>query len=101
MICPHCGAWAKVLSTRTQSGGHLTRRRYECANEHRFTTTEVHQAVYCSAKQRHVAHLQTVQARIARYKRNARIKQMRSSGQSGVQIAEALGISTSLVSLIK
>lgn len=35
MKCPHCGAWTRVLSTRQG-----TERRRECANEHRFTTTE-------------------------------------------------------------
>ncbi len=38
MKCPHdsCGAWSRVLSTRN-----LITRRRECANGHRFTTTEV------------------------------------------------------------
>jgi transcriptional regulator NrdR family protein len=36
MKCPTCGAWSSVISTRDGS-----RRRRECANEHRFTTDEV------------------------------------------------------------
>ena len=39
MKCPHCGAWTYVLETR-KYGENQTRRRYECANEHRFTTLE-------------------------------------------------------------
>jgi len=35
MKCPTCGAWSTVMSTRD------TKRRRECANEHRFTTEEV------------------------------------------------------------
>lgn len=39
MICPRCNAWADVLETRTRED-HSKRRRYECANGHRFTTLE-------------------------------------------------------------
>lgn len=39
MKCPTCGAWTFVKETRARPDG-STRRRYECANEHRFTTTE-------------------------------------------------------------
>lgn len=35
MKCPTCGVWTVVKETRG------TRRRRECANEHRFTTEEV------------------------------------------------------------
>lgn len=34
MKCPICNAWTQVLRTDG------TRRRRECANEHRFTTRE-------------------------------------------------------------
>lgn len=34
MKCPICGVWSLVKETRG------TRRRRECANEHRFTTEE-------------------------------------------------------------
>lgn len=39
MKCPTCGAWTQVLETRKR-GVNVTRRRYECANLHRFTTLE-------------------------------------------------------------
>lgn len=39
MNCQRCGAWASVLETRVKSDK-TTRRRYECANLHRFTTIE-------------------------------------------------------------
>lgn len=39
MKCPRCGAWTSVLETRTRADG-SKRRRYECANLHRFTTVE-------------------------------------------------------------
>lgn len=39
MKCPDCGAWTSVLETRSPATG-VVRRRYVCANEHRFTTAE-------------------------------------------------------------
>ena len=41
MKCPHCAAWVDTLETRTRADG-IVRRRYECANGHRFTTLEQH-----------------------------------------------------------
>lgn len=35
-----CGAWSDVLETRTRADG-VKRRRYVCANGHRFSTIEV------------------------------------------------------------
>lgn len=37
--CPECGTWGVVKETRTRADG-SKRRRYECANLHRFTTIE-------------------------------------------------------------
>jgi transcriptional regulator NrdR family protein len=37
--CPTCGTWTQVLETRKRANN-ATRRRYECANLHRFTTVE-------------------------------------------------------------
>jgi transcriptional regulator NrdR family protein len=39
MKCPQCGAWTLTKETRATPKGD-TRRRYECANGHRFTTKE-------------------------------------------------------------
>jgi transcriptional regulator NrdR family protein len=39
MICPICDTWTHVLETRaTKTKG--KKRRYECANKHRFSTLE-------------------------------------------------------------
>lgn len=38
MTCPECGKYTAVLETRANPDG--MRRRYECANLHRFTTQE-------------------------------------------------------------
>ena len=38
MNCPECGKYTEVLETRDNPKG--VRRRYECANLHRFTTQE-------------------------------------------------------------
>lgn len=39
MKCPICNAWAEVKETRKRDDN-SKRRRYECGNEHRFTTVE-------------------------------------------------------------
>lgn len=39
MKCPDCGAWTLVKETR-RTFDNEKRRRYECANEHRFSTLE-------------------------------------------------------------
>lgn len=39
MKCPRCGVWVRVLETRMDAEG-AKRRRYECANLHRFSTKE-------------------------------------------------------------
>ena len=44
MKCPVCGTWTVVKETRTRSDG-SKRRSYECANEHRFRTSETVTAV--------------------------------------------------------
>ena len=38
--CPVCGVWSEVKETRTSKLKNTTRRRYECANGHRFSTVE-------------------------------------------------------------
>lgn len=37
--CPVCDKWVSTLETRAR-GNNETYRRYQCANEHRFTTKE-------------------------------------------------------------
>lgn len=39
MKCPVCQTYTEVLETR-QKENNSTYRRYQCANMHRFTTTE-------------------------------------------------------------
>lgn len=39
MKCPVCNTWVNVKETRSRLHN-ATYRRYECANEHRFTTLE-------------------------------------------------------------
>ena len=39
MKCPICGTWTLVKETR-KTPDNEKKRRYECANEHRFTTLE-------------------------------------------------------------
>lgn len=39
MKCPTCNAWVLAIETR-QRPDQSVRRRYQCANEHRFSTVE-------------------------------------------------------------
>lgn len=39
MLCPTCKAWVEVMETRQRQNNTIY-RRYECANTHRFVTTE-------------------------------------------------------------
>lgn len=39
MKCPRCNSLARLLETRAKDDN-TVRRRYECANFHRFTTIE-------------------------------------------------------------
>jgi len=39
MKCPVCGAWTLIKDTR-KTADNQKKRRYECANEHRFNTLE-------------------------------------------------------------
>jgi len=39
MKCPVCGAWVTVKETRSRPANTVY-RRYECANGHRFVTSE-------------------------------------------------------------
>lgn len=40
MKCPVCESWTTVKETRTRETDGVVRRRYECANMHRFSTEE-------------------------------------------------------------
>jgi transcriptional regulator NrdR family protein len=40
MKCPVCGTYTEVIDSRMRPDG-TRRRRYQCANEHRFTTNEI------------------------------------------------------------
>lgn len=40
MKCPECEAWTNVLETRTLLIN-IKRRRYQCANLHKFNTYEI------------------------------------------------------------
>ena len=40
MKCPVCGTYTEVIDSRLR-GDNIRRRRYVCANEHRFTTHEI------------------------------------------------------------
>jgi transcriptional regulator NrdR family protein len=41
MKCPVCGSYTEIIDSRMYPDGVRRRRRYQCANMHRFTTIEV------------------------------------------------------------
>lgn len=72
MKCPRCGAASDVLESRP-AAHHTTRRRRQCHNNHRFVTMEMHEAAYCSAKQRLVKLAETIQRRVGQWQRDREI----------------------------
>lgn len=97
MKCPHCLNDSLVLETR--AAPHLTvSRRRRCTNcGERFTTIEVHQPVFCSAKQRAVKYEQTVVKRARIYARD--IELARRLHQGADVLAQEFGITKSAVFL--
>ena len=59
MKCPVCGTWTSVKETRARLDG-SKRRVYECANEHRFRTSEVVDAV--KAKTRYAKFIRIIKS---------------------------------------
>lgn len=100
MKCPTCDVWASVVETRQMDDGHRTKRRLRCANGHLFNTIEIHEPVYCSAKPRQRAFLETLAARFGRRTRDREILRRLADGERGSEIAKALGISKSRVSQV-
>lgn len=75
MKCPHCGADSRVLETRESNHFTLSRRR-ECERcRERFTTVEVHQVVYTTAKPRAKVYAATIRSRLALVARDIEIAQ--------------------------
>lgn len=80
MKCDRCGADSRVLETR-EGQGFSTKRRREClCCANRFTTVEVHEAVYCSAKPRAAQYFQTVKKRVALYHRDIQLAERLHEG---------------------
>lgn len=63
MKCPTCGTWTEVLESRLSPEGR--RRRYECANQHRFTTQEVVRVDTRSARDYAICHSQKTDQELA------------------------------------
>jgi hypothetical protein len=65
VICPTCGAKTSIVIATRRGAFNTTTRRRECPRGHRFNTREVHEPVWCSAKQRAQAFAATIGARVA------------------------------------
>ena len=88
-----------MLATRTHDGGHRVLRTHQCASLHRFSTVQVHQPVYCSAKPRQRNFLATVAARVKTHRRRVEAHRMKAAGVPQKVIALEQGVSDSTVSL--
>lgn len=97
MICPTCGARTSiVLETRAAAHNTTTRRR-ECPLGHRFNSREVHEPVWCSAKQRAQAFAATVKARVELRNRDIAIAKKLHKGWQA--IASKTGMERSTIYL--
>jgi len=95
MNCPHCNAESRVLETRQGSFYTLARRR-ECEFcLKRFTTVEIHQPVFCTAKPRAKAYAKTVEQRAALVARD--IELARRSHEGWQKLAKEFNLERSSV----
>lgn len=102
MKCPRCAAWTTVLATR-QEGDYILKRTRRCANECKpFVTREILANVHGQMRRRLGDAHRTAERRALLYKRNKWIADALAKGTlTGRQIAAEVGVSESLVSLIK
>ena len=101
MNCPNCGAWSKVLDTRTSEDGYTVWRRHRCANDCKpFKSVQVLQAAYSTKRGHHEKAIAAARNRAARKKRNAAILRDLKM-MYGKDVARKYGLSNSAVSLIK
>lgn len=97
MKCPHCNADSRVLATREGANFTMTRRR-ECEGcKARFTTIEIHQPVFCSAKQRAKVHAKTIEQRVELLERDMEIA--RRSHEGWQKLADEFKLERSTVFL--
>ncbi len=50
MACPECKTWTEVKQTRSDEAKTEVKRRYQCANGHRFSTLEKVAPSRCNEK---------------------------------------------------
>ena len=50
MSCPECKTWTEVKQTRSDEAKTEVKRRYHCANGHRFSTLEKVATSRCNEK---------------------------------------------------
>jgi hypothetical protein len=69
--CDRCPAWSEVFDTRERDG--VVRRRRRCANNHVFTTYEVHATVWRATRYRQAEAAAAAERRRERHLRDMRI----------------------------
>jgi hypothetical protein len=97
MICPTCGAATSAVIDTRRGVFNTTTRRRECPRGHRFNTREVHEPVWCSAKQRAKVFAATVAARVKLRERDMAIARALHLGWKA--LASRYGIDKSTIYL--
>lgn len=97
MICPTCGAAATHVIETRRAAFNTTARRRECPLGHRFSTREIHEPVFCSAKQRAKVFAETLAKRFAIRQRDMGIAKSLHAGWR--EIAARFGLDKSAVYL--
>lgn len=86
MIYPTCGAATSAVIDTRRGAFNTTARRRVCPLGHRFTTREMHEPVWCSAKQRAKTFAATVAARVKLRERDMIIAQALHHGWRALAI---------------
>lgn len=100
MKCTKCGAWSNVLATREAHDGLVTRRERKCANDHRFTSYEVHGTMWAHLRSRVLRTGETIRRRWKLWARNMEIRRKVISGVPQKEVAAQYNLTPSSIHLI-
>lgn len=102
MKCPDCGGNTRVLETRAESEGMVTKRRHRCSNCDRvFGSVQVYDEVWPTIRKWAVeGNGRAVLKRRALFRRNEQILQRLATGEKHASIASDFHLSDGMVSTI-
>lgn len=102
MKCSLCGSpETRVLETRKEHVGAVTRRRRGCSCGHAFDTYEIHGGIWPTVKKWAVeSHAVALSKAQVRHHRDQQIVEMVRRGEKRYLVAEHFGLSVNMVSHI-